>query len=81
MLPFSFRRKQFPVRLSFAMTINKSQGQTFHKVGVHLEKPVFTHGQLYVAFSRVRAINNLKVKLNNGERVTKNIAFREILFQ
>ena len=35
-LPFEFRRLQFPVTLCFAMTINKSQGQTFKAVGVDL---------------------------------------------
>src|SRR5690606_20929841 len=44
-LPFNFSRLQFPVRLSFAMTINKSQGQTFDKVGILLEKSVFTYGE------------------------------------
>ncbi|XP_008189551.1 uncharacterized protein LOC103311648 [Acyrthosiphon pisum] len=53
-LPFQMKRIQFPVRLSFAMTINKSQGQTFDRVGLLLPSPAFSHGQLYVAFSRVR---------------------------
>lgn len=34
-LPFVLKRRQFPIRLSFAMTINKSQGQTFYKVGLY----------------------------------------------
>nr|GEW94459.1 hypothetical protein [Tanacetum cinerariifolium] len=50
--PFKLKRKQFPVRLSFAMTINKAQGQTIHNVGVYLPDSVFSHGQLYMALSR-----------------------------
>ena len=48
---FKFTRKQFPVRLCFAMTINKSQGQTVKHVGLDLRSPVFTHGQFYVGVS------------------------------
>ncbi|GAN11433.1 ATP-dependent helicase RRM3-like [Mucor ambiguus] len=43
-----FRRRQFPVRTAFAMTINKAQGQTLDSIGLYLPKPVFSHGQLYV---------------------------------
>jgi hypothetical protein len=62
-LPFTFARKQFPLRLAYAMTINKSQGQTLFHVGLHLANDVFLHGQLYVAFSRTKAPTNVKVKL------------------
>ncbi|XP_050059863.1 ATP-dependent DNA helicase PIF1-like [Aphis gossypii] len=81
-LPIIMRRVQFPVRLSFAMTINKSQGQTFDRVGLLLPSPVFTHGQLYVAFSRVRNSQSIRVGMcgdGHGRFVTKNIVYREVL--
>lgn len=52
-MPFILQRRQFPVKVCYAMTTNKSQGQTLDTVGVYLKKPIFTHGQLYVAVSWV----------------------------
>jgi hypothetical protein len=49
--PFTLQRRQFPLQLAFAMTINKVQGQTMKTVGIFLPEPVFTHGQLYVVLS------------------------------
>ncbi|GBP93841.1 ATP-dependent DNA helicase PIF6 [Eumeta japonica] len=57
-LPFNFKRIQFPIKLSFAVTINKSQGQTFKHVGIDLRQDCFSHGQLYVALSRSASKKN-----------------------
>lgn len=45
----------------FAVTINKSQGQTLNKVGIYLPQPIFGHGQLNVTFSRVLAMLRSKL--------------------
>jgi ATP-dependent DNA helicase PIF1 len=81
-LPFKFQRRQFPICLSFAMTINKSQGQSLSTVGLYLSRPVFTHGQLYVAISRVKRRKGLKIiiwdKDGNIFSKTTNVVFKEV---
>ena len=79
-LPFDFQRKQFPIRPSFCITINKSQGQTLDKVSIWLgDGHVFAHRQLYVALSRVSCSQNIKVACNNINRLTRNVVFKEIV--
>jgi ATP-dependent DNA helicase PIF1 len=81
--PFTMIRKQFPIRPCFSMSINKSQGQTLDMVGLYLPSPVFTHGQLYVAFSRVRRQSAIKICLGEDEDShkgwTSNIVFKSII--
>ena len=105
-LPFQLRRRQFPVRLAFSMTINKSQRwlldffvisnscnskyilclqSTLDFVGLYLPQPVFTHGQLYVALSRVGAAERTKVCVRDGTLprrpgiYTRNVVYHEVL--
>lgn len=60
---FTLKCHQFPVRLSFVMTINKAQGQFLKYVGLHLLSSVFCHGQLYVTLSRATSSCNVHVLL------------------
>ncbi len=87
-MPFTLRRRQFPVRPAFAMTINKAQGQTLKMVGIFLPKPVFTHGQLYVAMSRIGCPEGVKLLVTNGWKdvhedapagvYTRNVVYTEV---
>jgi len=82
-LPFDFQRTQFPLRLAFAITINKAQGQTLKHVGLCLTEPAFTHGQLYVALSRVTDASNLRIIVPDTpearrEGKIKNVVYSEV---
>lgn len=82
-LPLKFVRKQYPISVSFAMTINKSQGQSLSKVGLYLPRPVFTHGQMYVAVSRVKSKKGLKVVVcdqdGNLSKTITNVVYKKVL--
>jgi hypothetical protein len=89
-----FRRFQYPLLAAYAMTINKSQGQTIEKCGLYLNDCLFSPGQLYVALSRSRERKNITVFVKDqGTRqghlmrhipgqehrvFVKNIVYREV---
>jgi len=78
--PFVLCRCQFPIRVAFAMTINKSQGQTLNNVGVYLPSPIYSHGQLYVVISQVTSNANIKIFGNQGPNgYMRNVVYKEVL--
>jgi ATP-dependent DNA helicase PIF1 len=85
--PFVLKRRQLPVRLAFAMSINKAQGQTLKRVGIYLPQPVFAHGQLYVAISRVGDEDRVFICVGqdmldeHGNAYAKNVMRPELLLQ
>ncbi|XP_071740008.1 uncharacterized protein [Rutidosis leptorrhynchoides] len=80
--PFVLQCIQFPVKPCYAMMINKSQGQSLELVGLYLPKPVFSHGQLYMAMSRVTHPDGLKIVMVNElydglQNHTRNVVYKE----
>jgi ATP-dependent DNA helicase PIF1 len=80
-LPFKLRRRQFPIRLAFGISINKSQGQSLRIIGIYLFTEVFAHGQLYVALSRAIDRKNVYISLSMMaiSLSTINIVYKKIL--
>ena len=83
----SFTRRQFPVRLAYATSVNKSQGATLERACVDLSNGhCFGHGQLYVAVSRVQGRDRLAFLLPSGTDnsganpvVVMNTVYKEVL--
>jgi hypothetical protein len=55
------QRRQFPLRLAYAVTFNKSQGKTLSRAVVDIRNQAFAHGQLYVALSRVKVNTDIMI--------------------
>ncbi|CAK1600071.1 unnamed protein product [Parnassius mnemosyne] len=77
-LPFEFKRIQFPLKVCFAMIINKSQGQILKFADRDLRENCFSHGQFYVACSRVSSPSSL-INLAHSNRLAKNVVYKEVL--
>ncbi|CAH9070140.1 unnamed protein product [Cuscuta epithymum] len=81
-LPFTFQHRQFPLMVSYAMTINKKHGQSLENVGIFLRQPVFTHGQFFVTASRVTSPSGLKfvicVEEGKPMKSALNLIYKEV---
>lgn len=77
---FTLLRRQYPLALAYATTFHSCQGLTLDRVGVDLTTPVFTHGQLYTALSRVRHRSHALVRLpEKNLGLTTNVTYNELL--
>lgn len=76
---YRFRRKQFPFRPSFAMTINKAQVQSLRLIGIDMRNPAFAHGQCYVAFSRATSPDTVRILMTDRkQRRVQNVVYPEV---
>ena len=77
-------RTQFPLRLAYCMSFNKSQGQTLQRVLMDITTPPFSHGHLYVALSRVTLYSNIHIvcdstQIFDGVPFATNTTYPELL--
>lgn len=72
-------RRQYPIAPAYGTTFNSCQGLTLDKVALDLSSPVFSHGQLYTALSRIRHRDDAIVRLSNSEMTTLNVTYTELL--
>ncbi|XP_074327709.1 uncharacterized protein LOC141665622 [Apium graveolens] len=83
-LPFKLIRKQMPIQICYAMTSNKSQGQSLKTTGLYLPNFVFTHDQFYVAVSRVTSPEGLHIFVDDeagcSTSKTDNVVYKEIFY-
>jgi len=87
LVPVQFSRRQLPISINFANTINKSQGCTIHTAGIMLDEPCFAHCQLYTALSRVSSNDKIKMIIKQsktqgqfqGKWYTRNVVWQPIL--
>ena len=78
-LPFTVLRRQYPIIPAYCLSVHKAQGQSLHKVGLIFESDPFTHGQLYVALSRVACWLCIVVMMHEGECAIKNLVHKHLL--
>ena len=76
-LAITINKAQGHIRLAFAITINKAKGHSLEKCGIDLNTDCFSHGQLYVACSRVGKPDNLFICSDNW--TAKNVVYSQVL--
>ena len=77
-------RYEKKIEKNFFFPLKKRGGGTLNRLGLLLPQPVFSHGQLYVAFSRVRSLASIRVLIigesnNHKPTKTRNVVFPEVL--
>ena len=76
---YTFLRRQFPLAAAYCTTFNSCQGLNLDYVGVDLTRPIFSHGQLYTALSRIKNRMYAMIRVRPNETHTTNVTYEEIL--
>lgn len=78
-LPFTITRRQYPIISAYCLSVHKAQGQSLKHVGLIFESDPFTHGQLYVALSRVACWLCVTVMLHSQQYDIRNVVLKHLL--
>ena len=72
-------RTQFPLRLAYSITFNKSQGQEYDNVLLDLRNSPFAHGHLYVGLSRAKYYNRIKLLIKKEDVRDNGVVVKNIV--
>jgi hypothetical protein len=78
-LPFNFTRRQFPITPAYCLSVHKSQGQSLRRVGFVADTDAFSHGQVFVAMSRVGSWAQFVFFSPRGEFFIKNKVSKRLM--
>ena len=78
---FELIRTQFPLRLAYAMTKNKSQGQSIPNSLNDIRNPPFSHGHLYVSMSRATDVDQVCFFCNDNQIEEDSIIVDNVVYQ
>ena len=81
---YKINRTQFPLRLAYAISINKSQGQEYDRVVFDIRNQPFQHGHSYVALSRVTSGQGIALYVKEEDvidnaPILNNVIYNELL--
>ena len=77
---FEMIRTQFPLRLAYSLTMNKSQGQELERALLDVTIPPFVHGHLYVALSRAKTAEGIAVIVSPNQITENAIILQNVLY-
>src|SRR3984957_11141053 len=76
---WTFSKRQLPLQLGYACTFHSCVGQTLNCMVLDIRTPVFAHGQLYMALSRIRRREDSRIFSPSGSTQMNNVVYKDLM--